>query len=334
MKTFNIVNKSPPPIIINYLWGYQIRGQLKKIRSDNGLSKESLSYSAQIIDSYRALGWDIAVNNVGRVVNSTLLAKNIPLILDDGHHPSCGGVELISDMLQYTLYSNVADTCTKEDFPKTFSIHNDTQSIVPPARTVIGSINKEYLPSWTDLFQINTRPGSLSPWLPAAVNHSTNLHVAGYPESFDKFEIAGLGRSKKERGDRKNAYRVPMHGCLNFTLLEPELKWLGMSIQPTKPSTVDIYVNNVLVTAKVGKDWNKAIVYIGYWIDIPEWIPQKSDHYDVSICSNAVPNKRAETIQHIVGVMGPKLPIRKSEKPFSPNSKFASNSSSVEQKHR
>jgi hypothetical protein len=137
-----------------------------------------LNYTGELIDKHRAMGWDIAVINVGGSVNKTAVASDPSLMFDDNHHPSCEAVKLIADMMQHVLYSNLATSCTIDaakqcstDMPQP-----ESQPSVNPWSTQPG-VPKEGGLLWADLYREDAVFGSISLIKPS-LDNVTNLRAA------------------------------------------------------------------------------------------------------------------------------------------------------------
>lgn len=136
---------------INY--GYRLRqGTLQMV------DHHPLDYLGALIDSYRALGWDIAVVNVGAAVDSSTV----------GSHPSCEGTRFIGNLLAHLVYSNLASSgegCASQ--PRAIQSNKiqvpTRQQIAPNTPTTIQPNIQEL---WKDLFRTDAVVGSFTAWEP------------------------------------------------------------------------------------------------------------------------------------------------------------------------
>lgn len=178
--TMNESRRHPPPIILNFIWGFRAADDLENLAS--ALDQNMMSYMGPVIASYLALGWDIAVIDVGPTISKiSALQDNIELLFDDVHHPSCDGVKYIADMIIHSVFTNMAIQCYSETYndngdgkdirdnnhdgipPKLWTKHNLSESIhTNGIMNTLPSINE----LWMDLYSEDAILASLTPWEP------------------------------------------------------------------------------------------------------------------------------------------------------------------------
>ncbi|CAB9510352.1 expressed unknown protein [Seminavis robusta] len=313
-------NQPPPPIVLLYLWEFQINAQNGKwIQRTNGTiinQRVVNSVIHNLLDTPSYSNWDIGVINVGAVINRTTIMAHSSRLFDDRHHPSCQAVGIIADMIQYFLVSNLLssslvrsnndttanDTTTGTTISSSITsfrgsaastnIYTNTQSVLSP------DIPLEWKELWTDLFDANTTVGSLSPWVPrgqfgnhtnsASSSVTTNLHIANRHD-IDQQPLALEHRVDKRRADRKYGYKVfhcDATPSFRIKLLESRLKWIGLAFGTQAPV---ITINGIRLhndnQTKASSTWNKAIVYVDRWInlwEILEIIRGKEDDHQCS----------------------------------------------------
>lgn len=311
---YELAGRRPPVILINFLWTYAAGGG-KGLRRKKSIDSYPMTEYTTILDQYRAIGWDIAVINVGAVADMKHLRNNPRVIFDDMHHPSCSGSKLIADMLKYVFYTNLAgdknNQCTAQYYQKQWHVHNTTKTILPPIKTTMAELPEYVRPLWDDLFREDAKVGSLTPWVPR-VENATNLQIEGYPETaiVNQWAWNQFGKSFSSRDDRKRAFRMPK--CdpkenQTITLLEPDFKWIGLSLM--NMPDLKLEVNGVPIqNLRKNRGWNKGIIYIEYWINLKEYNLPKAEKYDILFC-NRNPDKNSKVFfAHFVGVMVPETP--------------------------
>lgn len=303
---FAQAGKPPPPIIINYLWGinygYRLRhGTLKNV------DHNPLQYTGALIDSYRRLGWEIAVMNVGAAVNTEAVLAQPDLLFDDGSHPSCSGTHFIADMLAHLFYSNLASQCPAVDHA------NEAPNVDRPSHDSMVPIHNQIAPNtttqkvdglWEDLFRSDAVVGSLTAWEPQLGN--TSILRVHNPQDVLGWERQNQGKAVPAREDRKIAYSIPQ--CqddngqsqqLSLTLLEPGLAWLGLGQQ----GTIEVRINSIPIPFKKIAGWCLCAPYVKQWIHVLDHV-QKADNYVVSLCHNGKP-KDQSNLGFLVGVSLP-----------------------------
>jgi len=315
---YELAGLPPPAILINFLWTYAAGGG-KTFKNNKSIDSKPMKEYEAILDTYRNIGWDIAVINVGGVVDAVKLANDIKLVFDDMHHPSCRGSQLIADMLHHIFLTNLAQECPKDQYEKQWKIDEQTQTILPPITDVLAEIDEKFAPLWNDLFRDDTLIGAMTSWEPRVMD-ATNLHIQNFPNLTHKWERDQWGKAVSSREDRKYVYRMPKceKGWLNITLLEPDLTWLGMHITGDGNAAV-ILLNDQPFQPVKNKNWNPAIVYVEYWANLKEHGVPKAKEYRLSYC-NKNPDKRNKAqLGHLVGVSVAPTPKTKRVPPPRPS---------------
>jgi hypothetical protein len=293
---FAHVEKPPPAIIILCLWGR--RALTTKLFTESAsLDLNPLGYTGDLIDSYRKLNWDIAVLNVAAAVNMTQVVFDPKWLLDDWHHPACGGLGLIADMLQYALYSNLAKECSI-DTAGHCGTRAAQQPSIPPHAITRGRYEQQWGQLWTDLFSEDSLIGSLSPWQPHIAN-ATNLLVENLDHVWNWPKVL-TGRALVGREDRKYAFHLPLcdkNSPLRFTLQDPNFKWLGLG----SGKELVLSINNVTIPGSQSP-WGGG--FIKQWILLSEHV-KKADKYTISLCSSRKIHDQFSILPLLVGVSVP-----------------------------
>jgi hypothetical protein len=272
-----------------------------------------------MIDDYRSLGLDIAVVEVGNVVQQEAVGKNPKLLFDDGHHPGCGGVQMIANMLQYVFYHNLAQDCPDDNSPVGASI-SATNLFISPHETTLGGNDPFHRQLWDNLFRDDVEIASITAWEPR-IHNASNLQVANGSELFAQWPTVMAGKADPLRQDRKNSYVVPHCARLpettpyipkQITLLEPNLKWLGLALGKNGENTV-LHVNGIPISTRARvPPWSYGLVWISQWVPVFELVP-KAESYVISLCHNntnmTVAAQRGENFMHLVGVSAPERAI-------------------------
>jgi len=332
---YSQAGKPPPLLLINFLWGLRA-GRKFANSSQTSVDRKPLQYTGALIDSYRDLGWEIAVVNVGASVNATILKSDPRLLWDDDHHPSCKGANLIADMLHYVftsnstrcdhfaVNSNAMDSSASLRKATTWNLQSQTQSLVPLHKDVLGIIDPSWNDLWTDLFQESARIGSLTPREPR-VENVTLLQVAHYPDKIWNLPKRIIAKTYPSREDRKYAYIIP--SCTNtdtpqepthldLTLREPDLKWLGMGLlddegryfEKNDHFDIQIRINNILIKVAPSRKWNSSGVFI-LWIHLMKQQVPRANTYRITLCTQqqSRQQQRAMTayLEYLIGVSIP-----------------------------
>lgn len=298
---------SPPPIVLLYLWEFKAAQKLKENQIQT-LDQKPMNYLGDLIDSYRALGWDIAVVNVPAAVNITQLKKNVRVLFDDSHHPSCQGTHLIADLLEHALLSNLAPGCPLQELPN--ATNNQTKVSLPHHTHRIPAGENPQL--WKDLFNPQARVGSFSAFEPRLLPDHSNLHISNnthfgknYYSSWPKVLS---GKADPSREDRKYGYHIPACKGSNITmdlaLQEPDLKWLGLALEGS--ASFEVTLNGRLVAPTPATErWGGPP--ISHWIRIQ----QPAKEHVLTIChKNKKPPPQRSTsepnLQYLVTVSLPR----------------------------
>jgi hypothetical protein len=272
-KHFDAAGRQPPPILLLYLW-------------DAGdLGQSAFLAQASVVEHYRQAGLSISVVNVGgALANST---KGKEELLDDAHHPGCGGVQLISAMIRHVLYSDMV-SC-----PHNVRAFPFTKKEIQPLRPMTErSENRSDAVLNALLGEGNI--GSLMEWTPQA--GQSRLVLAGEEAVTETMNGA---KQTSSRNDRKRSYallRCPE--MANFTLLEPTLKWLGLAVgggfyaAHGYSGKVKVFVNGALANMTLPyhldmvdevTDGRVNALYVAHWIRVPE-VTVNASEYNVQIC--------------------------------------------------
>ncbi|CAB9504921.1 expressed unknown protein [Seminavis robusta] len=300
---FAQAGRPPPPIILLYLWPKGAGNRLKR-NETNTLKKVDPKGSLLVIDDHSYYrGWDIAVLNVAAAVDTSTVLANPSLLFDDAHHPSCTGVNLIADMLQHVFVTNLAaEQCsTTTTNGKIQQQHKRDGYGRPPH---VGNMDSRWELLWTDLFRQNARLGSLTAWEPRIHHNASNLQVENMAEIYHWPNKTLVGKANPGRQDRKYAFVLPTcqtQEPLNITLLEPNLKWLGMSLTGNH-IWLSLNHNKPVKLPEPDTSWNFANVFINQWIPVRQEVGE-ADKYVLSLCSSD--SESIAYFQHLVGVSIP-----------------------------
>jgi hypothetical protein len=302
---FAQAGKPPPPIVLIFLWEWYARQRLIKVGEDGTVDMNPMAFTGDLIDKHRANGWDISAINVGASVNRTAVTSNVKLMFDDTHHPSCEGVKLIADMLAHVLYSNLALPCALNSALQCSvdAAQQRPQPMFNPHQGLPGEdIPKECELLWKDLFYEDTVIGSISAVVPRLGNVS-NLraekldHIWSWPTMV-------TGEIDPGRQDRKLVLILPLcneNRNFNVTLLEPELKWLGLSPEQSTKAGLLLTINNVPIQLSSFLPSCK-LDSLNEWVLIKSQV-QKATKYTISLCKKATDN--VPFFLHLVGVSVP-----------------------------
>lgn len=277
-------NRPLPPLIFLHFWDYRAEKIPKSKLMQNGTGLGSFPEQKPIIEKYQELGWSIQVLAVGNTLDKRAISQDMSLILDDVHHPSCEVLHLVASMIQQAIYKDMA-TC-------------DITSVVQNSMTATNTNNPPFdIPNLAKLpppgsiaallIQPRVRISSFSRWKPTI---GTSFRMESVHEN-NPLELVGIARDT--RADRMASFVLPVcsEAPLKITLLEPSLKWLGLSYgeQGAFPTTkevpaglVPLSVNGSPVSYlsrqnRVSRGW------ISSWVDLSSWkVPQSS--YTLSFC--------------------------------------------------
>jgi hypothetical protein len=286
----------PPPILLLYLWEHRAGNKLQRGYIDT-LDHDPMSYMGSLVEEYRALGWEIAVVNVGGAVNSTFLKQgsNIWLFLDDPGHPGCRGTQFIADLMEHTLWSNLASPCDNMNTTSHLDENNDTHGgvnnpldgILPPHNTTVWPNHSlHYKDLWEDLFDSEATIGSISPWQPSIPGHSNMNYTLNFNESSWPLEVLPM-HTERTREDRKYGYRLPR--CseqeLGITLHEPNLQWIGLGVTGTPlENEIRFQINNQTVPLQdfaIDGKWTYGRSFLSHWMEVAD---PAEDSFSISFC--------------------------------------------------
>lgn len=237
--------------------------------------------SHPIIESYRKLGWDIAVISLWPAFDEAAITGNnfIKVLMDDGIHPNCAVTHLLADMLQHLLYSNLAEC--EADNPQ----QETPPQLLPPHEESWTSANTPYPPLWKDIFREDAKIGSISLWEPRPTNITTALNM----ENLD--EVAswpGEIQSKIDPGrlDRKIGFVIPRcttpDSGLHFNLKEPDLAWIGLGVPWGRNVFVTVNGREYNTEEYVQENWGAGVTHLSHWVPLRE---EKADKYNIKICA-------------------------------------------------
>lgn len=283
----------PPPILLLYLWEYGVglRPGMHLHSTQKGLQSSVFTDSWSLIQQYRDLGWNIQVVNVGASIDRQKFVSNPKLLLDDLHHPSCGGGRIIANMLQHAIYSNIA-SCNMTSALLDDIRNKEHQSSVLPSlpplpvnpTTELGerlvqdhNNNNMRISSWTNWLP-NTGTSSLR------MGHNSTIVLEPMVQNINPAAVL------ETRSDRKNSYIIPLcddddddatggrPGPLTFHLLEPNLRWLGLDLSH---GGVNVTINsNPPFSAQPNGKATSGLEWIFTWIQIKSTF----SNYTVSFC--------------------------------------------------
>ena len=92
----------------------------------------------------------------------------------------------------------------------------------------------------------------------------------------------------------------------SFSLLEPNLAWLGIGLGGTGTGSLEVRINGVV--AEVMEQRQFGFRLISNWIRIPTMPPVSATEYNISLCRNG--DSFNATLNQIVGVMLPTMSSR------------------------
>jgi len=331
------VGRNPPAILLLHLWGYGAKNKLINPQGPETLDRQPRRYIGPLVDSYRVLGWDIAMVNVGAIINATAIRSGpSPLnssrfVVDDTNHPSCRASHVISDILQHAFYTNLASPkCTVPELKKNPNYGNNqsrtpSELEVPEPKFIVPQRLDNFRALWKDLFRRDVRIGSLSSWEPRVHNITTLKGFSGHNswESISTWPTILRGNADPHRSDREYVFRLPLCPNTNnasvadpnrlvIRLKDPDLKWIGLNLQGRDRN---IYVNNVQITetAKVfAKDWCYGSTHISHWIAIGSHgsdrnttFVEAAEEYEISFCRSSQSPSPMPLLAFFIGVSFP-----------------------------
>jgi hypothetical protein len=279
-KHFTAAGRQPPPILLLYLWdAASALGEL-------GQSAFLAQYS--VVEHYRKEGLSISAVNVGGALSVPTVTIGDGKLLDDGHHPGCVGVHLISAMIRHVLYSDIVNC------PNNLRAPLSAKKEIEPLRPMTKLSENRSSAVLNALLGEGTI-GSLMEWTPQA--GQPRLSLASEEAVTETLDGA---KQSSSRNDRKRSYvlfRCPE--TANFTLLEPTLDWLGVGIGGGFYATngyngkVKVFVNGKLANTtlpylldmddQVSGTGKVTANFVTHWIHVPE-VTVNASEYNVQVC--------------------------------------------------
>ena len=274
-KHFSAAGRQPPPIVLLYLWDAP--------SALGELGQSAFLAQSTVAKHYRRAGLSISVVNVGGALSDGTL-------LDDGHHPGCVGVHLISAMIRHVLYSDIVNCPNK--LRASLSAKKEIENLRP--MTSLSGTGNRTSAVLNALLGEGTI-GSLMEWTPQAGKSRLTLVS-------EEAVTETLGGAKESifRNDRKRSYaifRCPEKA--NFTLLEPTLEWLGLGIGGGYYAThgyrgkVKVYINGesanttlpylLEIDDEVSMTGKVTANFVTHWIHVPD-VTINADEYNVQVC--------------------------------------------------
>jgi hypothetical protein len=312
-------HQDPPPILFVYLWDatfyYLNPTSLRlEVNTDHllrqGIGQTSWNAQKQVLEHYQSLGWSIGVANVGAVINSTSVAHDPGVILDDKHHPNCATMHLISAMIQHAIYVDLAH-CPghRDDDDQTTAISQiRPKKLEPNATTTTTTTSSAAAELLETLMDDNIKVGSIMQWEP---NVGSTLLQLGWDSDF--FNVSEHGyvqadfgtKSYPWRADRKKSFTLP--SCaeqqhVHFSVLEPQLQWIGIGYHifpdPGKDIVIviDMTINNMSIHLTDNdklRGRNRTILefdvagIVKEWIRVSDYVSQQPNaamQYSLSFC--------------------------------------------------
>lgn len=309
---FHDAGRNPPPILFVYLWdadfyrsattgesadisnststifGFEIN---KQQLLDRGVGQTSWRAQHIVLEHYRKLGWSIGAVNVGAVVDNKAVANDPGVLLDDKHHPNCIAMHAISAMIRNVLFEALtqcdpASSTTSQMQQQAF----DRDLFLP--MTIASSAN--HSSSLTSelsnlLLEKQVKVGSIMEWEPNA--GSSSLTLGKESEYFNLSHVeADFGtKSYPWRADRKQSFTLPLcaesgtiyqQPPIQFTLLEPGLKWLGIGYHIFSQTddgdhwtTIEMTINdNTIILSDDHAHNNRTVLEFDEVEIVKEWI--------------------------------------------------------------
>jgi hypothetical protein len=307
-------HRDPPPILFVYLWDatfYHLNATSLRfeVNTDNllrqGIGQTSWNAQKQVLEHYQSLGWSIGVANVGAVINSTSVANDPGMLLDDKHHPNCATMNLITAMIRHAIYVDLAH-CPVYRAEPTNSIPRIRPMKLESNTTTTTSSAAESAELLKTLMDDYTSVGSIMQWEP---NIGSSLLRLGWDSDF--FNVsehsnvqADFGtKSYPWRADRKKSFTLPSCAAqqqVHFSVLEPQLDWIGIGYHifpdPEKDIVIDMSINNVsiyLTDSDKLRGRNQTILefdvasIVKDWIRVSDYVsqqPHAAIRYSLSFC--------------------------------------------------
>jgi len=302
--------KSPPPILLVYLWRYHIGMESDDAIMEKGAGYSNTNETLAIVDQFNDNGLQIGIMNVGQIITPSVFVKQKRQVLDDVHHPGCYGNRIIADLLQYTIYSNMllaenATECRR----------------IPVDPTQLPSQDGTSQEPLIQLFDILTSSkavfGTYMHWEPKLPGPSISRPLVT-TESAELATVKLLdfadGDRTPGRHDTKEGLLVPICGTevsLQLTLTSPDWEWLCVAYAgPSIVMAIDNGVpqrfqGNGYKVSKMAKPINMIPRRGTYeWIDLRhiEKSTNASKGFQLSFCDETTAPVSSALIHFMVGV--------------------------------
>ena len=320
---FHSSGRNPPPILFVYLWdanfyhpstnttsghsripGYDINTE-HLLR--HGLGQTSWKAQQDVLRHYRNFGWSIGAINVGAVANQIAISENPGLLLDDKHHPNCDGMHLIAGMIRHFMYSDLAQCTISQQ-------HAYNASTVQP---MTFSPSNEYAAN-SSAFELakllldkHVTVGSIMEWEPNVGSSSLTLGKDSEYFNVSHLEADYGTKSYPWRADRKQSFTLPpcesspntesQPEPVCFTLLEPQLKWLGIGYHIFSPqaaedtnqrAVIEMTLNDeIILFSDDSRNQNRTflefdeVFIVRDWVRLADYVQQPTPpEYMLSFC--------------------------------------------------
>jgi hypothetical protein len=300
---FAAAGRRVPPLIIMQFWRDRQALFTDEMR-EQGLDYSTLDNQWDVINYYRdVLGWEIQVINVAPGIDGKVAADDVTIVFDDGHHQSCLVSRLISAMIQQAIFSNLK-TIESPDSKKELTA--DESLPLPPLQhwCKLHLVHDPFYCAFIDAPSKGARMGSLSPWLPNTGTSNLNF-LSNTTASYTLMDhkIVNPMPSYPNRADRKEAWELSPclddttnidistlsdlenDRILQFTLMEPDLKWLAFYLDNFQGSAkFRVRINGVPIDFK--RDHPQSYHPLGRLraiLHIPDLVPP-APYYTFSFC--------------------------------------------------
>jgi hypothetical protein len=181
---------------------------------------------------------------------------------------------------------------------------------------------KEYQELWKDLFQLDTKVGSLSPWEPRVYNQ-TNLNIRNRQEIVTTWPFALTDKAVPERKDLKQGYIIP--ACndgsssnnnnqsknnqdrrLTIQPQEPNLKWIGLDIDGPN---LHMYISGDEIHEPLLNvtSWARGLSRMAHFFSIRN-TTAVADEHDVSFCFDYHDTSNAISAAYLNWFIGVSVP--------------------------
>jgi hypothetical protein len=301
-----------PPIIFVCVWPFHAgdaNGHNSIPENAENLG-QMMNESQPFVEAQKAKGWNIQAIDVGSTIDRNVVAADPSLLFDDFHHPNTFGVNLVADMLEHAIFSDVA-TCGSDIHAMTDNLRSasNQENVLSVIKESTYEDFDDYHDVWIkDLWRLFVRPdvrmGSVTAWEPKAVaTTGLNLENRAQVMKYDVVLLANNGHQEAGRTDRKNVYILPLCNSgesLKFILLEPDLEWLGLIVIPT---AIETTINDVIVEFnKIGpKKWDfpgsLSLLHLSGAVPV-------SARYELCICQKDI--SVGPNFSQLIGLMPPK----------------------------